>query len=137
MKLNQMDPKAMPVLPPGLSETLARHDTAIEHLGSQMRTLQGEVHQGFAGISVTLSNLSSKFDKLDAQPKLNLHQAVQTLLAISILFTMVVGGIMYVTSGQFATVLAKQEMTNDHVARNIDELGKRVGWHPDVQPAKK
>lgn len=143
MKLDPLD-KVMPHMTPGLAQTLAQHDAAIEHLGSQMRTLQGEVHQGFAGISGTLAGLSSKFDKLDAQPKLNVHQAVQTALGISVLFSMVVGGIIWVTTSQFAGMVAEQKAVNEHLtrttAKNSDEikdLAGRADWNPVVQPLKR
>lgn len=107
-----------------LRETLAHHDAAIQSLGGRMssletgmRTLQGEVHTGFTA-------LGSKLDKLDAEPRFDFHQTVSTVTTIAVLFSMVVGGIIYITSSQFAVTSARVE---EH-SRAIAELSEKSAW---------
>lgn len=123
----------------GLMQTLAHHDAEIRTLGGRMggvetglRTLQGEVHTGF-------SLLSQKLDRVDARPTLDLHKAVGTVLALAVLFSMVVGGIIWVTQNQFSGIVAEQKALNSSLSQRtdkneaiIEKLAERVGWTPKV-----
>jgi len=129
--------------PENLANTLAHHDAEIRTLGGRMsgvesglKTLQGEVHRGFG-------DLSSKLDKLDARPTINLHQAVSTVVGLAVLFSMVVGGIIWVTSSQFSGVIAEQKgvnaATNARMERHealLDKLAERLGWTARVEQPK-
>jgi hypothetical protein len=115
-----------------LSKTIAHHDAAITQLGGRMTgveggllTLQGEVHTGFA-------TLGSKLDKLDARPTVNLHESVRTVLSLAVLFSMIVGGIIWVTTSQFAVVVAKVDKHDTEIGR----IAERIGWSARVEPAK-
>lgn len=112
-----------------LRETLAHHDAAIQSLGGRMssletgmRTLQGEVHSGFTA-------LGSKLDRLDAAPRFDFHQTVSTVTTIAVLFSMIVGGIIYITSSQFATTVARVEAHESALAN----LNEKVGWAGRVE----
>lgn len=120
--------------------TLAHHDAAIQNLGGRMsgvetglRTLQGEVHAGF-------KDLGSKLDRLDSAPKFDFHRTVQTVLALALLFSIVVGGIIWVTITQTEAKFATQELTNIQTRERMDEQSKslravhdRLGWLPSVE----
>jgi hypothetical protein len=119
-----------------LFTTLAHHDAAISTLGGRMtgvessvRTLQGEVHSGFAG-------LGSKLDKLDARPTFNFPELVRTVLSLIVIFSMVVGGIIWVTTAQFAGVVAEQRSLNANIAARVEKhetVLERIGWAAKVE----
>lgn len=125
-----------------LEHTIAHHDAQITTLGGRMSSmesglqrLQGEVHTGFSSIQGSLSALTSKLDRQEARPEFNFHQSVSTVLALAVLFSMVVGGIIWVTQSQFASVVAEQKGTNTAVSVRlekheavIEKLAERVGW---------
>jgi hypothetical protein len=119
-----------------LFTTLAHHDAAISTLGGRMtgvetsvRTLQGEVHAGFAG-------LGGKLDKLDARPSLNFPELVRTVLSLIVIFSMIVGGIIWVTTAQFAGVVAEQKSLNANLAARMEKhetVLERIGWAAKVE----
>lgn len=124
-----------------LMATLAHHDAQIGALGgrmsgveNQMRTLQGEVHTGFAA-------LGSKLDKIDAAPKFDFHRTVSTVTTIAVLFGMIVSGIVYITTGQFSGAWSKQESLNASLQKRVDlieeKTEKLLGWAPVVEPSRK
>ena len=130
-------PRIPPQGPEEWATTIAHHDAAIGSLSHRitgvetgLRTLQGEVHTGFVGLNTQFSQLgnglSSLNSKLDAQPKLNLHQSVSTVLALSVLFSMVVGGIIWVTTNQFAGVVAEQKAFNAAIAGRAEKIDARI-----------
>jgi hypothetical protein len=122
-----------------LFTTLAHHDAAISTLGGRMtgvessvRTLQGEVHSGFAG-------LGGKLDKLDARPRLDFPELVRTVLSLIVIFSMIVGGIIWVTTAQFAGVVAEQKSLNANIAARIEKhetVLERIGWAARVETAR-
>lgn len=123
--------------PEDFHAVLAHHDAAIHTLGTQMKTLQGEVHLGFSSMTSTLSGLSSKLDRLDARPSIDIHKTVGTIQSLAILFSMVVAGIIYVTSSHTAAQFAKQEMSNAAIEKQLgqhdealNEIAPRLTWNP-------
>jgi hypothetical protein len=130
--------------PDDLLKTLATHDAAIATLGGRlsgvetsMHKLQGEVHTGFAA-------LGSKLDRIDSRPTFNPHEMVRTVLSVAVLFTMVVSGIVWVTTGQFGGIVAEQRAYNAGVTEKLKEhsevlraLGDRIQWVSRVEPARK
>jgi len=121
--------------PNGLMQTLAHHDAAINGLSSRI----GHVEKTLGDHSTILHTIEKAVTrqdgKLDGRPVFNFHQAVGTVLALAVLFSMVVGGIIWVTTSQFAGVLAKQEAVNatlsDRSSKHeavIEKLAERVGW---------
>ncbi len=125
-----------------LESTIAHHDAAISSLSGRMhgvetelKSMHGQMHTGFENVSQALAAMSSKLDKQEARPVFNFHQAVGTVLALAVLFSMVVGGIIWVTTSQFSGVLAEQKALNTALTskteRNealIEKLAERVGW---------
>lgn len=120
--------------PENLMQTLAHHDAAISALGGRMtgvetglRTLQGEVHAGF-------NALGSKLDKIDARPTFDFHKTVSTVVALAVLFSMICGGIIWITTGQFGAMIAEQKSFNgivkDRLERHdtaIEKITEAVG----------
>lgn len=125
-----------------LAATLAKHDTAIDALTGRMagveqgvKTLQGEVHHGFTAIerSLQASNaaLSSKLDRVEATPKLDVHKFIASTAAIMVMFSMLVGGIIWVTQSQFAGFVAKQDAINDRDKTRLDWQGNEIATIKD------
>lgn len=144
MKAGGMDTKAkMPGTSTELLQTLVKHDAAIEHLGGQMRTLQGEVHSGFQSINHTLVGLNSKFDRFDATPKFDFHKTVKTVVSLATLFALIVAGMIYIINAQNAADQAKQQVLNEALKDKaakiegiIDRLGERLDWAATVERRK-
>lgn len=121
-------------------ETIAHHDAAIGALGHRMqgvengmKTLQGEVHTGFNQISSSLGSLNSKIDKIDARPHVDFHKTVATVTSLAVLFSLVVGGIIWV-------VLSQSSVISERVTRHeqaIEKLSERQGWSALVSPTVK
>ena len=139
--------------------TLAHHDAQITNLGGRisgvengLRTLQGEVHTGFAnvtqnvtqqinGVVSVMNGLSSKLDRMDAAPKFDFHKTVSTVTTIAVLFSMIVGGIIWITTGQFSGAWSKQDAFNQQISRRVEaneEMMQRIhGWAPTVEASRK
>lgn len=134
-----------------ITAQLATHDAAIGAMGGRihgvevgLRTLQGEVHQGFSALNTTLSGLNSKIDKLDAAPKFDFHKTVKTVTSLAVLFAMIAGGIIYITTSQTTEKFATQALTNQHTddrlaehGAAIKELADRQGWMPDIRETRR
>ena len=127
----------------GLEGTLAHHDAEIRTLGGRMTgvedklgNLQGEVHRGFG-------DLGSKLDRLDARPTIDLHKVVGTIGTLAFLFSLICGGIIWITSSQFSGVIAEQKgvntATNARMERHealLDKLAERLGWTARIEQPK-
>ena len=140
--------------PPDITAQLAHHDAAIGALSGRMsgvenglKTLQGEVHHGFAnvthnvnqqlgGMNQTMAALGSKIDKLDAQPKFDFHKIVGTVVSLAVLFGMVCGGIIYITQSQTAAVVAEQKSFNQTVVKTLERHERDIetinGWRTTI-----
>lgn len=114
-----------------LATTIAHHDAAITGLSGRMtgvetglRTLQSEVHAGFNGMQHSLSEaingLGSKFDRLDAAPKLDMHKIIGSVVSLAVLFSIICGGIVWMAGSQFAGVLAKQDSFNTSITKTVE-----------------
>lgn len=130
--------------PDDLMQTLAHHDAAINTLGGRMTgvernltALQGEVHQGFSAINTALSGLNSKIDQFGSRPQLDVHKTVSTVTTLAVLFSMVVAGIIFVTTGQFSGMIAEQKGFNASVRADVDDLKTRVDWFSRTETASK
>lgn len=151
MTIKTITQKADLNMPPQMSaevtSTLAHHEAAITNLGGRMsgvenglRTLQGEVHAGFAGIAnsmnTQISALGSKLDKLDAQPKFDFHKMVGTIVSLAGLFALICGGIIYITNSQNAALVAEQKAFNSNVGRIVEkhegEIDSLKSWSATV-----
>lgn len=123
---------------PDITQTLAHHDAAISTLGGRMtgvesglRTLQGEVHSGFAQLGVTLNAVNSKIDRFDARPQFDFHRMVGTIVGLAVLFSMIVGAIIWLTTSQFAGVIDKVSK-HENI---IDRLNDKLQWLGRVEQA--
>lgn len=141
--------------PSNLIETLARHDTAISGLSGRMtgveqglKTLQGEVHTGFAAVTQnvnhqmgtvqhTMAALASKLDRIDAAPKFDFHRVVGTVVSLGALFAMICGGIIYIATAQTAAVVAEQKSFNGQVAKTLerhdDKIERMNQWQVSIE----
>lgn len=121
--------------PDALMSTLAQHDAAINGLSSRIGHVEKTLGDHGTILHTIEKAVTRQDGKLDGRPIFNFHQAVGTVLALAVLFSMVVGGIIWVTTTQFAGVLAKQEAINsalnDRTSKHetvIEKLADRVGW---------
>lgn len=117
--------------------TLAHHDAMITNLAGRMTGVENKLETLDHNMSTNFMALASKMDKFDARPTVNLHQSIQTVLSLSVLFSMVVGGIIWVTTSQFSGPAAKQDALNEHLknitaknAEDIKDMRDRMGWSP-------
>lgn len=133
-----------PVMPSNLSAQLAHHDAAIVNIASRvtgvetgLKAIQGEMHSSFQAVTGAISGIGAKLEKLDSRPQFDFSKMVSTVMSIAVLFSMVVGGIIWVTTGQFAGIIAEQKAFNSvaigridrteaRVEKIVDEIGK---WH--------
>ncbi len=64
---------------------------------------------------------------------------VDPVVAIAVLFSMIVGGIIWVTTSQFAGVVAEQKAFNSTVAKSLDRHEAQIeslnGWRATVAPS--
>lgn len=125
--------------PEELLKTLAHHDAAIVTLGGQMKTLQGEVHSGFASINSTLLTMNSKLDKQEARPTFNIHETIRTVQSIGLTVGLIVGGIIWIVNGSFSGMVAEQKALNQSVVErlkehqsDINKLADRTQWLPSA-----
>jgi hypothetical protein len=93
-------------------------------------------------MSTQIGALGSKLDKLDARPSFDFHQSVRTVLSLAALFGMVVTGIIWVSTNQFAVFIAEQKGVNANVSARaekhealMERIAERVGWTARVETA--
>ena len=114
-----------------------------------LKTLQSEVAHGFTEaaqrMSQEIGGLSSKLDKLDAAPKFDVHKTVSTVVSLAVLFSMICGGIIWITTSQFSGMVAEQRGFNSAISSRIDraeaslsEIKKSVGqWDTTTHGMKR
>ena len=120
--------------PNELLQTLAHHDAAIATLGGRMsgvegglNSLQKEMHTGFTAVASSIAQLGSQIDKADARPRIDYHKTISSIVAIAVLFSMVVGGIIWITSSQFGVVIAEQKGFNSAIKARVDTVEHAIG----------
>lgn len=110
--------------------TLAHHDARIDNLSSRMTGVESSI-KGLGDAMVDqFGQLKSKLDRADARPSFDIHKTVSTVLALAVLFSMVVGGILWVGSSQLAPIAAKVER---HDAA-LERLTNASAWTATTQP---
>lgn len=128
-----------------LVKQLAHHDAAISGLSSRI----GHVEQTLGSHGSILKDHGSLLQEIKiavttnaAKPVFNFHQTVSTVTTLAVLFSMVCGGIIWITTGQFAATLAKQEAINERDTRRLDlqsaeinKLQDKLGWVARIEPA--
>ena len=120
-----------------LARRMDHQEGRIDILSGALSKLQTEVHAGFARAESTSNAILAK---LDSRPTFNFHQSVSTVLQLAVLFSMVVTGIIWVTTGQFGGIVAEQKSLNaDLKARlekhdqTIDKLTEIVRWRAETK----
>ena len=101
---------------------LAHHDNLISGLSSRI----GHVEKTLEGHGALLHRIENAVTKQDARPTLDVHRSVTTILSLAVLFSMVVGGIIWVTQTQFASVLAEQRGFNQSLTRRVDRHEQQI-----------
>lgn len=95
-------------------ETLVRHDGLIKGLGDKMAGLETKIDAQGA----VLGKIETFMATSNAKPHLSVGHALSMMVNIAVLFSLVVGGIIYVAhanSGVAEWRLSKLENTMDHV----------------------
>ena len=130
-----------------LVTTLAQHDSAITTLGSRMtgvetglHSLQKEMHTGFTAVAGSVAALGSQLAKSDAQPRIDYHETIRSIVSIAALFSMIVAGIIWITANQFGTVIAEQKGFNAAIKHRVDKVEDAIGqwrtWTAKVEPKR-
>lgn len=91
--------------------------------GSTQSRLAKDQANGFQAMRDSLA-------QIHAAPRLDPHKTVSTVLHLSVLFSMVVGGIIWVTTSQFAPLVARVQQ-NEFAINRLSEAQK---WVPSVTP---
>tara|TARA_R110000868_G_scaffold18999_1_gene82334 strand:- start:541 stop:975 length:435 start_codon:yes stop_codon:yes gene_type:complete len=123
-----------------LVQTLAQHDSAITTLGGRMsgvegglNSLQKEMHTGFTSVAASVAALGSQMDRADARPQVDYHKTISSIVAIAVLFSMIVAGIIWITTSQFGSVIAEQKGFNAAVKSRLDKVEDVLGsWKTRV-----
>lgn len=122
--------------PSALLTTLAHHDAEIVNLSARMTGVENSVKTLGDQVSVGFSALTSKLDRLDSAPKIDMHKTIGSVVALAVLFSMVVGGIIYITNSQSAAVIAEQKSFNGSIGRLVEkheaEIDQLQSWSATV-----
>lgn len=118
----------MPGTSDELIQTLIKHDGLIQGLGSRI----GHVEKTLGDHGQSLSRIEHAVTKQGAKPEFNFYQAVKTVQSLAVLFAMVVGGVIWITTSQFSNVAS----TVDRHDKAIEQLSERVGWTANVEPRR-
>lgn len=105
-----------------LRAVLVQHDTHINNLNGRI----GHVEKTLGEHGNVLQEIKTAVTRQDARPTLNFHQSVSTVLALSLLFSMIVGGIIWVTQNQFASLIGEQKGINTSVSKLLDRHQDRL-----------
>ena len=122
--------------PHDITGILAHHDAAIGGLSARM----GHVERTLEGHGGLLQEIRTAVTKSDARPSFNPHQAVATVLGLAVLFSMVVGGIIWVTTAQFSGAMVEHKHLSGRVDKHdqiIERLTGIAGWSTRVEGPRK
>lgn len=115
-----------------LRAVILQHDTHINSLNGRL----GHVEKTLEGHGMILNqhgnllqDIKTAVTRQDARPTFDFHKSVSTVLALAVLFSMVVGGIIWVTQLQFASIVAEQKGVNAAVAKVLDRHQDRIDDH--------
>lgn len=107
--------------------TLEHHDKELTNLSGRVSSLEVKLDAGFASVKDAIAQ--------QKQSAVSLKDAVSVVLSLAVLFSMVVGGIIWVTTNQFAGMVAEQKSMNMETKSRIErhdamleKLTERVGW---------
>lgn len=121
-----------------LTATLAHHDRELGSLANRM----GHVEKTLGEHGSILHEIRQAVTKHDAQPRVDVHRAVSTVVALAVLFSMVCGGIIWITTSQFSGIVAEQRSLNTELKSRtekhdlmLDKLSERVGWTASTKRA--
>jgi hypothetical protein len=95
---------------------LAHHDTLIHGLSSRI----GHVEKTLSDHGAILQDIRVAVTRSDAQPRLDIHKAVTTIVSLAVLFGMVCAGIIYISTKEFSGLVAEQKSFNQAIVRRID-----------------
>lgn len=95
---------------------LAHHDTLIHGLSSRI----GHVEKTLSDHGTILQDIRVAVTRTDAQPRLDFHKLVTSIVSLAALFGMVCAGIIYIATKEFGGLIAEQKGFNQAVVRRID-----------------
>lgn len=102
--------------PNDMMQILAHHDAAIGGLSSRI----GHVEKTLVDHGTVLHRIETAVTKQDAKPQFDFHKTVGTVVALAVLFSMICGGIIWITTGQFGAMIAEQKSFNGIVKDRLD-----------------
>ncbi len=125
----------------GIKATLEHHDRAIGQLTVRMGNVETRLEKidvkmdaGFAAVTAALAQ--------QRQSAVSLKDAVSVVLSLAVLFSMVVGGIIWVTTNQFAGIIARQDSLNTEIKSRlekhdqaIDKMAEIMRWRAETKRA--
>lgn len=107
-----------------LMQTLIKHDGLIQGLGSRI----DHVEKTLGDHGAALSRIEQAVTKVGARPEFDFYKTVKTVQSLAVLFAMVVGGVIWITTSQFSNVAVSVERHD----KAIEQLSERVGWTAHV-----
>lgn len=118
----------MAAQPDSMMQMLAHHDAAIGGLSSRI----GHVEKTLVDHGTVLHRIENAVTKQDAKPTFDFHRTVGTVTTLAVLFSMVCGGIIWITTSQFASMATKVDR-HDAV---LERMAEKLGWTARVEPRK-
>jgi hypothetical protein len=95
---------------------LAHHDNLIHGLSSRI----GHVEKTLSDHGTVLQEIRIAVTRTDAQPKMDFHKLVTSIVSIAALFGMVCGGIIYIATKEFGGLISEQKSFNQGISRRVD-----------------
>lgn len=120
----------------GIEAAIAHHDAEIVNLSARMSgvensviTLGNETRAGFSQVGIQFADLKSTLQHLNSAPKVDVHRIISSVVAIAVLFSMIIGGIIYINNSQTAALVAEQKAFNSNVARTLEKSEDKLQNH--------
>lgn len=101
---------------------LAHHDTLINGLASRI----GHVEKTLSDHGSILQDIRVAVTRTDAQPRLDVHRAVTTVVSLAALFGMICAGIIYISTKEFSGLISEQKSFNQAIVRRIDRHEQQI-----------
>lgn len=113
-----------------LRSVLAHHDAEIVNMSKRMSNVEDVVKGLSSQQQSGFAMLNSKLDRIDGAPKLDLHRVISSVVALAVLFSMTVGGIIWVTNAvtgsQYSGLMGEQKAYNAAVVKALEKHEKLI-----------
>lgn len=110
-----------------LARLVQHHDGQLEGLNARV----GHVEKTLNGHGMMLQDIKDAVTKQDARPTFDFHQTVSTVTTLAVLFSMVVGGIIYIVTQQNSTFVQTVNANSQDLGKikdDVDSLKQKFGW---------